>query len=116
MAHARHRYRLSSPPASLVAPAAATAAGFDGHNCPLEQKTDSSGTHVTGVGKAMVRSRDHVRAGTEEEIAGARFDKRLIASDLFCGKTIEQPVTAGAAQIVLAAAAIGAARRMRRIP
>jgi len=69
----------------------------------------------------MVGSRAHVRAyvhvrGTEEEIAGARFDKRLTTSELLCGKTIEQPVTAGAAQIVLAAAAIGASRRMRRIP
>ena len=58
---------------------------------------------------------EHVR-GTEQEIAGACFDKRLIAFDLLRSKTIEQPVTAGAAQIVLAAAAIGTSRRMRRIP
>jgi len=39
-----------------------------------------------------------------------------IASGLLCSKTIEQPVTAGAAQIILAAAAVRPSRRMRRIP
>jgi hypothetical protein len=41
---------------------------------------------------------------------------RKIASHLLCGKTIEQAIAASAAQIVLAAAAVGAARRVQRIP
>jgi hypothetical protein len=43
-------------------------------------------------------------------------DTVTIASDLWCSKTIKQSVTTSAAQIALAAAAVGAPRGMGRIP
>jgi hypothetical protein len=57
-----------------------------------------------------------VAAGAVRGAVNFPFWLLRIAFGLLCSKTIKQPVTTGAAQIVLAAAAVRSSRRMRRIP
>ena len=81
--------------------------------CHLDRRIDAL---IRAAGFRIDAARNRPHAGSETLDVHVPGQRRILTPRLFFGEAVQQPVAAGAAQIGLAAAALRAARGVRRIP